>query len=67
MNRGGWTVALLLGALALWTLLAWGVSGLLTWLPTLAEAAGNATLPVNGALSLVPQTVLDTWLPWLKQ
>ncbi|BEM69517.1 MULTISPECIES: hypothetical protein [Serratia] len=67
MNRGGWTVALLLGAMALWTLLAWGVSGLLTWLPTLAEAAGNATLPVNGALSLVPQTVLDAWLPWLKQ
>ncbi|MGQ6474458.1 hypothetical protein ACUNE3_15205 [Serratia sp. IR-2025] len=64
MNRGGWTVALLLGAMALWTLLAWGVSGLLTWLPTLAEAAGNATLPVNGALSLVPQTVLDTWLLW---
>ncbi|EPQ1332512.1 MULTISPECIES: hypothetical protein [Serratia] len=67
MNRGGWTVALLLGAMALWTLLAWGVSGLLTWLPALAEAAGNATLPVNGALSLVPQTVSDAWLPWLKQ
>lgn len=31
MNRGGWTAALLLGAMALWTLLAWGVSGLLAW------------------------------------
>ncbi|HIE3904832.1 hypothetical protein NK264_15520 [Serratia sp. S0636] len=51
MNRGGWTLALLLGAMALWTLLA--------WLPALAEAAGGVSLPVNGALSLVPQAVLD--------
>ncbi|HGY5915558.1 TPA: hypothetical protein ACNV4Q_001238 [Serratia marcescens] len=47
--------------------MAWGVAGVLAWLPALAEAAGNASLPVNGALSLVPQTVLDAWLPWLKQ
>lgn len=67
MNRGSWTFALLLGAMALWTLLAWGVAGVLAWLPALVEAAGNASLPVNGALSLVPQTVLDAWLPWLKQ
>ncbi|EMP2576703.1 hypothetical protein RGJ22_003562 [Serratia marcescens] len=67
MNRGGWTLALLLGAMALWTLLAWGVAGVLAWFPALAEAAGNASLPVNGALSLVPQAVLDAWLPWLKQ
>ena len=55
VNRGGWTLALLLGAMALWTLLAWGVAGVLAWLPALAEAAGKASLPVNGALSLVPQ------------
>lgn len=67
MNRGGWTAPLLLGAMALWTLLAWGVAGVLTWLPALAEAAGCASLPMSGALSLVPQTVLDAWLPWLKQ
>ncbi|CAH5439737.1 hypothetical protein AI2884V1_4188, partial [Serratia marcescens] len=67
VNRGGWTLALLLGAMALWTLLAWGVAGVLAWLPALAEAAGGASLPVNGALSLVPQAVLDAWLPWLKQ
>ncbi|OAH31870.1 hypothetical protein [Serratia marcescens] len=67
MNRGGWTFALLLGAMALWTLLAWGVAGVLTWLPALADAAGSASLPVSGVLSLVPQTVLDAWLPWLKQ
>ncbi|HGM7587544.1 TPA: hypothetical protein ACKQGZ_001316 [Serratia marcescens] len=66
MNRGGWTLALLLGAMALWTLLAWGVAGVLAWLPALAEAAGGASLPVNGALSLVPQAVLDAWLPWLN-
>lgn len=30
MNRGGWTVALLLGAMALWTLLAW--AGYAVWL-----------------------------------
>ena len=67
MNRGGWTLALLLGAMVLWTLLAWGVAGGLAWLPSLAEAAGKASLPVNGALNLVPQGVLDVWLPWLKQ
>jgi hypothetical protein len=67
VNRGGWTVALLLCAMALWTLLAWGVAGVLAWLPSLAEAAGKASLPVNGALNLVPQAVLDVWLPWLKQ
>ncbi|AVU32373.1 hypothetical protein AS657_21430 [Serratia marcescens] len=67
MNRGGWTLALLLGAMVLWTLLAWGVAGVLAWLPSLAEAAGKASLPVNGALNLVPQAVLDVWLPWLKQ
>ncbi|BEO39595.1 hypothetical protein SMQE08_36830 [Serratia marcescens] len=67
MNRGGWTLALLLGAMVLWTLLAWGVAGMLAWLPALAEAAGDASLPANGALSLVPQTMLDAWLPWLKQ
>lgn len=59
MNRGGWTIALLLGAMALWTLFARGVAGVLTWLPELAEAAGGASLPVSGALSLVPQAVLD--------
>lgn len=59
MNRGGWTIALLLGAMALWTLFARGVAGVLTRLPELAEAAGGASLPVSGALSLVPQAVLD--------
>lgn len=58
---------MLLGAMALWTLLAWGVAGVLAWLPALAEAAGGVSLPVNSALSLVPQAVLDAWLPWLKQ
>lgn len=60
-------VALLLTAMALWTLLAWGVAGLLAWLPALAEATGGVQLPVNGVLNLVPQVVLDAWLPWLKQ
>ena len=44
-----------------------GVAGVLTSLPELAEAAGGASLPVSGALSLVPQAVLDARLPWLKQ
>ena len=67
MNRGGWTLALLLGAMARGTRLAWGGAGGLAGRPAVAEAAGGVALPVNGALSLVPQAVLDDWLPWLKQ
>ncbi|WP_061797049.1 hypothetical protein [Serratia ficaria] len=57
MTKNGWAMMTVLAAMALWTLLAWGAAGLLGWLP----------VPVNGMLSLVPQTMLDAWLPWLKQ
>ena len=60
VNRGGWTLALLLGAMALWTLLAWGVAGVLAWLPALAEAAGGASLPVEGAQGLEPDSTFVT-------
>ncbi len=40
VNRGGWTLALLLGAMALWTLLAWGVAGVLAWLPAWRRQPG---------------------------
>ncbi|CAI0816311.1 hypothetical protein [Serratia ficaria] len=69
MTKNGWAMMTVLAAMALWTLLAWGAAGLLGWLPVLVDFAGGSveSLPVNGMLSLVPQTMLDAWLPWLKQ
>ncbi|MEX3174466.1 hypothetical protein AB4M04_20550 [Serratia quinivorans] len=77
MTKRGWSVAVLLAVMALWTLLAWGVSGVLGWLPALTGLAqsGSAQLApqLTGLLSLVPQALLDTWLPqalldtWLPQ
>lgn len=71
MTRRGWSVVLLLAAMAFWTLLAWGVSSVLSWLPALTELAqsGSAQLApqLTGLLSLVPQALLDSWLPLLQQ
>ncbi|WP_261092755.1 hypothetical protein [Serratia quinivorans] len=71
MTKRGWSVAVLLAAMALWTLLAWGVSGVLGWLPALTGLAqsGSAQLApqLTGVLSLVPQALLDSWLPQLQQ
>ncbi|MGO4743348.1 hypothetical protein [Serratia quinivorans] len=71
MTRRGWSVVLLLAAMALWTLLAWGVSSVLSWLPALTELAqsGSAQLApqLTGLLSLVPQALLDSGLPLLQQ
>ncbi|CAI2453686.1 hypothetical protein AB6825_13530 [Serratia proteamaculans] len=71
MTKRGWSVAVLLAAMAVWTLLAWGLSGILGWLPALTELAqsGSAQLApqLTGLLSLVPQALLDSWLPLLQQ
>jgi hypothetical protein len=71
MTKSGWSVIVLLVAMALWTLLAWGASGILGWLPALTGLAqsGSAQLApqLTGLLNLVPQTLLDSGLPWLQQ
>ncbi|HEJ8090438.1 TPA: hypothetical protein SMI57_003517 [Serratia liquefaciens] len=71
MTKSGWSLVVLLAAMTLWTLLAWGASGVLAWLPSLTGLAqrGSAELapPLAGLLSLVPQALLESWLPLLQQ
>lgn len=71
MTKNGWALAAVLAAMGLWTLLAWGVSGVLGWLPALVGLAesGSAQLApqFTGLLSLVPQTLLEGWLPMLQE
>ncbi|MFJ5251953.1 hypothetical protein ACIP8G_15800 [Serratia liquefaciens] len=63
MTKSGWSLVVLLAAMTLWTLLAWGASGVLAWLPSLTGLAP----PLAGLLSLVPQALLESWLPLLQQ
>lgn len=71
MTKSGWSLVVLLAAMALWTLLAWGASGVLAWLPALTGLAqsGSAELAprLTGLLSLVPPALLDSGLPLLQQ
>jgi hypothetical protein len=57
--------------MAVWTLLAWGVSCVLGWLPALTELAENGSAQLapqfTGLLSLVPQALLEGWLPMLQE
>lgn len=71
MTKRGGSAIVLLVAMASWTLLAWGASGILGWLAALTglaqSGAAQLTPPLTGLLSLVPQTLLDTGLPLLQQ
>ncbi|WP_413514391.1 hypothetical protein [Serratia proteamaculans] len=71
MTKHGWSVAVLLATMAVWTLLAWGVSCVLGWLPALTELAENGSAQLapqfTGLLSLVPQALLEGWLPMLQE
>ncbi|CAI0900507.1 hypothetical protein [Serratia proteamaculans] len=71
MTKHGWSVAVLLTTMAVWTLLAWGVSCVLGWLPALTELAENGSAQLapqfTGLLSLVPQALLEGWLPMLQE
>lgn len=58
MNRGGWTLALLLGAMALWTLLARGVAGVLA-APGVGGSGRRRIAAGERRAEPVPQAVLD--------
>lgn len=68
MKKNGLMSLVLMVILFLWTLLIWGISGLLNGLSVLvkSDAGQQAVSSVReGMLLLVPQNVLDAWLPWL--
>jgi hypothetical protein len=72
MSKNGLATFVLLALMVIWTLLAWGTSGVLNWLPQLADMAQNGTTQLapqlrEGVLMLIPQAVLDAWLPWLLE
>ncbi|WP_145476343.1 hypothetical protein [Yersinia similis] len=68
MTKNSWAIIILLVVMVLWTLLAWGVFSLLNWLPALANATQDGTMPLISQLreqmfNLVPQSWVDAWLP----
>ncbi|CNB93631.1 hypothetical protein B7R74_05380 [Yersinia pseudotuberculosis] len=68
MTKNSWAIIILLVVMVLWTLLAWGVFSLLNWLPALANATQDGTMPLVSQLreqmfNLVPQSWVDAWLP----